>query len=447
MESILLIKDILIPNSFLTKTDLKDAFYSIPIARKSRKYLIYLQQQALSIFRPTIRNFNSSSSVFQDSKACYCCSPHKRHISHHLSSRSTHCCRNVYRLSEPYETSKISLLESLGFRINYEKSGIIPTQKLEYLGFTIDTTSVTLAEPPRRKNSVDTIISPKASSNKRYHLSKTAFKIHRPLHFSKTCCLPSTSALSITSVSMKLCFKGSPILLQSVQSEASSEPRSPNRPKVVGKPPAVSQQNTNSYKRARSHHHIGCLRSGLGIMVLGKIGSRPMVSGGNVLAYKPKGTSSCKFGSKIILPISNKSVASHSTSNRQSGSRFIYKPSGRKTLETSLPNKSGSAELVPIKTNPYLRKADRSLLLPNSETTLLPPSNQKALKPQLNINKLTLAFWPLSGNAFLNTKFLRGRPKSYSPHGAQEQNLSINPVGESGMAGVWNGKSIRFLVT
>ena len=73
---------------------------------------------------------------------------------------------------------------------------------------------------------------------------------------------------------------------------------------------------------------------------------------------------------------------------------------------------------------------DQPLLLPNSETSLLPPSNQKALKPQLNINKSSLAVWPLSGNASLNTKFLRECPKSYSPHGAQEQNLSVNPVGE-----------------
>ena len=90
---------------------------------------------------------------------------------------------------------------------------------------------------------------------------------------------------------------------------------------------------------------------------------------------------------------------------------------------------------------------DRPLLLPNSETTPLPPSNQKPFKPQLNINKLTLAVWPLSGNASLNAKFLRECPKSYSPHGAQEQNLSVSPVEESGMAGVWNGKSIQFLVT
>ena len=88
----------------------------------------------------------------------------------------------------------------------------------------------------------------------------------------------------------------------------------------------------------------------------GKISARPMVSGGNVWAYKPKRTSSCIFGSKNILPISNKSVVPHSTSNRQSGSCFIYKSSGGSTLKTSLLIRSGSVELVPIKTDPYLCK-------------------------------------------------------------------------------------------
>ena len=88
--------------------------------------------------RPTIQN----SSVFQDSKACYCSSPHKRHISHHLS--------------------------------------------------------------------------------------------------------------------------------QSVQSEGSPKPRSTTRLKVVGKLPVVSQQNTYSYKRPKSHHQIRCLRSELGEHGVGK---------------------------------------------------------------------------------------------------------------------------------------------------------------------------------
>ena len=43
-------KDILKPNSFLTKIDLKDAFYSIPIAKKSRKYLQFICNNKLYQF-------------------------------------------------------------------------------------------------------------------------------------------------------------------------------------------------------------------------------------------------------------------------------------------------------------------------------------------------------------------------------------------------------------
>ena len=50
MESILLLKDILKPNSFLTKIDLNDAFYSIPIAKKSRKYLQFIYHNKLYQF-------------------------------------------------------------------------------------------------------------------------------------------------------------------------------------------------------------------------------------------------------------------------------------------------------------------------------------------------------------------------------------------------------------
>ena len=87
-----------------------------------------------------------------------------------------------------------------------------------------------------------------------------------------------------------------------------------------------------------------------------------------------------------------------------------------------------SMEIKTLVPPPVSLLYNRPLLLPNLEPKLLPPSNQKALKPQLNINKLTLAVWPLSGNVSLYTKFLRVCPKSYPPHGAQEQNLSINPV-------------------
>ena len=303
--------------------------------------------------RPTIRNFNSSSSISKILKPVIALL-RTRGISLIIYLNDLLIAAGVHRLSKLYKTSNF-FSGVPGFSNQLRKVCNNPNPKTRILGLH-NRYNLYDSCPPSRKNSVDTIISSKTSSNKRYHLNKTAFKIHRPLHFSKTCCFPSTSALPITSVSKKLSFKGSPILPQSVQSECSPEPRSPDRPKVVGKPPAASQQTPIHTNHPDPIITSDASKSGLGSMVWGKICLRPMVSGGNVLAYKPKGTSSCRLGFENILPISKKSLVSHSTSNRQSGSRFIYKPSRGNTLETSLPIKSGPVELVPIKTNPYLRK-------------------------------------------------------------------------------------------
>ena len=224
MESILLIKDILKPNSSLAKIDLKDAFYSIPISKKSRKYFQYIYNNKLYQFCVLPFGISTAPRVFSKILKPVIALLRTRGMCLIIYLNDLLIAAGTYTDCLNHTKQVISLLESLGFRINYEKSVIIPTQKLEYLGIIIDTTSMTLALPLKKK-SVDTIISPKASSNKSHHLNKTACKIHRPLHFSKTYCLPSTSALSITSVSKKLCFKGSPILLQSVQSRGSPEPR------------------------------------------------------------------------------------------------------------------------------------------------------------------------------------------------------------------------------
>ena len=114
----------------------------------------------------------------------------------------------------------ISLLGSLGFRINCEKPVIIPTQKLEYLGFITDTSSMTLALPvekfSRYNHQPESFLQQKSTISIRL-ISRSIGLCTSVKH----CCLPSTSALSITSVSKKLCFKGSPIIPQSVQSKGS----------------------------------------------------------------------------------------------------------------------------------------------------------------------------------------------------------------------------------
>ena len=154
MESILLTKDVLKPNSFPYQNRLKRCFLQHPYRQKDKKIpSIYLQQQALPILRPTIWNFNSSSNVFQGSKACYC-SLHTRGVSLIIYLDDLLIAAGTYIDWLNHTKQVISLLGSLGFRVNQEKSVIIPAQKLEYLGFIIDTTSMTLALPVEKIKSI-----------------------------------------------------------------------------------------------------------------------------------------------------------------------------------------------------------------------------------------------------------------------------------------------------
>ena len=168
---------------------LKRCFLQHPYCQKVKKIpSVYLPQQTLPILRPTIRNFNSSSSVFQDPKACYCSSSHKRHVSHYLSRRSTHCRRDIHSLSEPYKTSNFSSGVP-GFLNQLRKIHNNPHPKARILGLH-NRFNLYVSRPPSRKNPVNKIVSLKASEKKRNHFNKTVLKIHRPFTLQQNTLFP-----------------------------------------------------------------------------------------------------------------------------------------------------------------------------------------------------------------------------------------------------------------
>ena len=136
-------------------------FTPIQLPTKSRKYIQFIYNNRLYQFCVLPFGISTAPRVFSNIlnpvMVCNCSAPHERHISHHLSGRSTHCCRNLHRLSEPYKQVTF-LLESLSFQINYEKSVIIPTQKLGYLGFTINTTSTNFALSIEKFQSIQSLV-------------------------------------------------------------------------------------------------------------------------------------------------------------------------------------------------------------------------------------------------------------------------------------------------
>ena len=128
MDTLQSVITLITPNCYMASVDLKDAYYSVPIAVSDQKYLKFtcfpnglafcprkftkLMKPAYSVLRQ-LGHINSP--YFDDS---------------YLQGGSYECLANVL------DTVKMFL--SLGFILHPQKSVFIPTQKLVFLGFVLD---------------------------------------------------------------------------------------------------------------------------------------------------------------------------------------------------------------------------------------------------------------------------------------------------------------------
>ena len=127
------------PGCYMTSIDLKDAYYSIPIAEEHQKYLKFIWRDQLYAFTSLPMGLTSSPRIF--TKVL-------KPVFSYLRSQFGHTClgyiddsfylEDSYTECEEATLRAIQLFVSLGFKIHPEKSVIIPTQILEFLGFILN---------------------------------------------------------------------------------------------------------------------------------------------------------------------------------------------------------------------------------------------------------------------------------------------------------------------
>lgn len=158
MEDIRTAQRLVSHDTFLANIDLQDAYLLIPIHTQSRKYLRFQFENTLyqftcmpfglcsgprvftKLMRPVIqvlRKQGKKSVIYLDDILCV--------------AGSYENCRNNVRLT-------ISLLESLGFIINYKKSKLIPSMRCRFLGFIIDTQNFVLELPDAKRRSLTKLL-------------------------------------------------------------------------------------------------------------------------------------------------------------------------------------------------------------------------------------------------------------------------------------------------
>ena len=127
------------PCCFMTSIDLKDAYYSVPIADEHQKYLKFLWRDQLYAFTCLPMGLTSSPRIFTKIL---------KPVFATLRSKFGHSCLgyiddslhlgDTYTEAEKATLHAVELLISLGFMIHPEKSIITPTQIIEFLGFVLN---------------------------------------------------------------------------------------------------------------------------------------------------------------------------------------------------------------------------------------------------------------------------------------------------------------------
>ena len=144
MEDIRCVKDLLNRGDYMCKLDLKDAYLSVPIAQCHRKYLKFAWQG--TVYQYNVLPFGLATAPRAFTKLMKPALAHLRSKGVRLIAYLDDLLiigKDKREAEEAYQNAK-SLLESLGFVINLEKSQAIGTQKMEFLGFIIDSVSMTL---------------------------------------------------------------------------------------------------------------------------------------------------------------------------------------------------------------------------------------------------------------------------------------------------------------
>lgn len=154
MENIRIAGELVSKGSFMAVIDCQDAYHSISIEKSFQKYLKFRWRGTL--YKYTVVPFGLSVAPRLYTKL-------NKPIVAYLRSNGVLVVSyldDMLVLGRAYDECMsslrkvMSLLETLGFKINVEKSQLIPSQVVRYLGFIINSSTMTLSLPEEKCNRV-----------------------------------------------------------------------------------------------------------------------------------------------------------------------------------------------------------------------------------------------------------------------------------------------------
>ena len=155
MEGIHLLQDILLPaGGWMTKVDLKDAYFSIPVSSHERKFLRFRWQGKMYHFNCLPFGLSSVPWIFTKVTKPVVT------ILRTLGTRIIIYIDDILvmapskKLGQEHTECLVFLLENLGFTVNRQKSLTDPTQEIDFLGLVADSVLMELRLPGSKINNI-----------------------------------------------------------------------------------------------------------------------------------------------------------------------------------------------------------------------------------------------------------------------------------------------------
>ena len=147
MEGIHMLKDTLKSGDWMTKVDLKDAYFMIPMASHHRRLLRFQWQGQTYQFNCLPFGLSSAPWVFTKTTRPVVATLRSLGLRLIIYIDDILIMAPSPIVAREHTAGLIFLLENLGFIINYPKSLLTPTQEIQFLGFVISSNTMEIRIP------------------------------------------------------------------------------------------------------------------------------------------------------------------------------------------------------------------------------------------------------------------------------------------------------------
>lgn len=147
---------------FFSSIDLQDAFYTIPLAEDVYKYFRFLHRDAMYEFTCLVMGYSDSPRIFTKLMKPILAHLREQNVQVMMYIDDALIVHNSFNNCIESTEKFMSLITSLGFHISEEKSQMVPSTQIDYLGFTLNSIDMSVRPSQRRvssvKNQIDSLL-------------------------------------------------------------------------------------------------------------------------------------------------------------------------------------------------------------------------------------------------------------------------------------------------